>query len=121
MCVKFSFQTFGNTFLFSFTALVYQTTENCAGSYAQTHIFITSFSGKYEIRFESVYFLILPIRTLFVVGYPVILVLEVTKRHTQHIRLVSRLVYTILILDIISANIYDKMTGMVLLRPSFIF
>ena len=56
-------------------------------------------------------FLILPKRSLFFVGYPAILALRAMKRHSMlpslhWICLVPRLVYPIMILNTVSANIF---------------
>ena len=67
-------------------------------------------------------------KTLFFVGYPAILALRAMKMQTflpslHWICLVPRLVYHIMILNIVSTNIsfpLGKMTGMVRSRTSFI-
>ena len=69
----------------------------------------------------------LPKKTLFFVGYPAILALRAMKRQTllpslHWICLVPRLVYPIVILKLVSANIsfpLGKMIGMVRSRISF--
>ena len=79
------------------------------------------------IRKKSFY--ILPKKTLCFVGYPAILALEVTKGQTLLPRLpwsclISRLVYPIMILNIVSNNIFfppGKIIGMVRLRRLVVF
>ena len=76
----------------------------------------------------KVSFLILPKKTLFFVGYPSIMALRAMKRQTflpsvHWICLVPRLVYPIVILNILSANIFfplGKMIGTVRSWTSFI-
>ena len=70
----------------------------------------------------------LPKKNIFFVGYPAILALRAMKRQTllpslHWIFLLPRLVYSIVILNIVSANIFfplGKMIGMVRSRTSFI-